>query len=185
MSFKIYTTYILTSKFNIIECISRLIKVTIRCDLSFSSSTPARAESSFIAQSSLGVKSATTKMEGSMSLRNSRPHGVHNPEWHSVNISCTVDWASKAIIVTSVGEFRTTQVRQMFLFRMVEQPCKVRSDTKGMSGASSPKTTAHCPLVWYRIPFLVPRPDSTEHAAHPASFIHSDLLPCFSATGKQ
>lgn len=86
-------------------------------------------------------------------------------------------------IVTSVGEFRMTQVRQMFLFRTVEQPCKVRSDTKGMSGASSPKTTAHCPLVWYRIPFLVPRPDSTEHAAHPASFIHSDLLPCSAPLG--
>jgi hypothetical protein len=78
-------------------------------------------------------------------------------------------------IITSTGQSRMTEHRQMFLSQMVDQPCKVRSDTKGMSGASSPKTTAHCPLVWYRIPFLVPHPDSTHNrqATRLASFIQT------------
>ena len=61
-------------------------------------------------------------------------------------------------VVSWRSEGNNGMYREMLLVRVVEQPSKVRSDTKGMSGASSPKTTADCPLVWYRIPFLVPRP---------------------------
>jgi len=72
----------------------------IRSNLSFSPSTPVYAESSLTAQSARScVKSATTKMKAAC-LRNvgihCRPHGVHNPEYHSVNIPYTVDLASKA-----------------------------------------------------------------------------------------
>jgi len=66
----------------------------VRRHLGFSSSTSVYAKSSFTAQSASQVLNCDHKNEGSMCLRNigihSRPHGVHNPEYHSVNIPYTL-----------------------------------------------------------------------------------------------